>query len=63
MRIFDVGAIVYYLKAIPFEIPDFTVKKYYNKLVEINEYINKNGYLDLDMNNHRFIIKAKKSKN
>ena len=62
-RIFDVGAIVYYLKAIPFEIPDFTVKKYYNKLVEINEYINDNGYLDLDTNSHRFIIKAKKSNN
>ena len=62
-RIFDVGAIVYYLKAITFEIPDFTIKKYYNKLVEINEYINDNGYLDLHQNNHRFMIKAKKPKN
>jgi SAM-dependent methyltransferase len=61
-RIFDVGAIAFYLKAIPWDFPDFTVKKYYNKLVKINEYINDNGYLDLDMNNHRFIIKAKKSK-
>jgi len=61
-RIFDVGAIAFYLKAIPFDFPDFTVEKYYDKLVEINEYINDNGYLDLDMNNHRFIIKAKKSK-
>ncbi|MHA2034847.1 MAG: class I SAM-dependent methyltransferase [Promethearchaeota archaeon] len=60
-RIFDVGAIVYYLKAIPFDFPDFTVEKYYNKLEEINEYINNKGYLDLDMNNHRFIIKAKKA--
>ncbi|MHA1931659.1 MAG: class I SAM-dependent methyltransferase [Promethearchaeota archaeon] len=62
-RIFDVGALVYFLKAIPWEFPDFTVKKYYHKLAEINEYINDNGYLDLDMNTHRFIIKAKKSKN
>jgi len=61
-RIFDVGAIAYYLKAIPFDFPDFTVKKYYNKLVEINEIINNNGYLDLDMNTHRFLIKATKSK-
>jgi protein-L-isoaspartate O-methyltransferase len=59
-RIFDVGALVYYLKAIPFDFPDFTVKKYYKKLVEIHEIINKNGYLDLDLNNHRFLIKAKK---
>ena len=61
-RIFDVGAIAYYLKAIPFDFPDFTIKKYYNKLVEINKIINDNGYLDLDINNHRFIIKAKKPK-
>ena len=56
------GAIVFLLKAIPFDFPDFTIKKYYNKLVEINEYINDNGYLDLDMKNHRFIINAKKHK-
>ncbi len=61
-RIFDVGALVYYMKAISFDFPDFTVKKYYKKLVEINEIINDNGYLDLEMNTHRFIIKAKKSK-
>ncbi len=61
-RIFDVGAIVYYLKAIPFDFPDFSVKKYYKKLVDINKIINDNGYLDLDMNNHRFFIKVKKPK-
>ena len=61
-RTFDVGAIAYYLKTIPFDFPDFTVEKYYNKLVEINKIINDNGYLDLDMNNHRFIIKATKPK-
>lgn len=61
-RIFDVGAIAFFLKAIPWELPGFSVEKYYNKLVEINDYINDNGYLDLDTNNHRFIIKAKKPK-
>ncbi len=60
-RIFDVGAIVYYLKAISFEFPDFTVEKYYDKLVEINQHINDNGYLDLPRNNHRYFIKAKKT--
>ncbi|MFX1479329.1 MAG: class I SAM-dependent methyltransferase [Promethearchaeota archaeon] len=59
-RIYDVGAIAYYFKAVPWELPDFSVKKYYNKLVELNEYIIENGYLDLENNNHRFIIKAKK---
>ncbi|MBY9005990.1 MAG: hypothetical protein KGD63_04460 [Candidatus Lokiarchaeota archaeon] len=32
-RIFDVGAIVYFLKAIPWELPGFTVEKYYIKLL------------------------------
>lgn len=62
-RIFDIEAIAYYLKAILFDFPDFTVEKYYDKLEEINECINDNGYLDLDMNTHRFFILAKKSKN
>ena len=61
MRIFDVGAIVYYLKAISFEFPDFTVEKYYDKLVEINQHINDKGYLDLPRNNHRYLIIAKKT--
>ncbi|MFW9894335.1 MAG: class I SAM-dependent methyltransferase [Candidatus Thorarchaeota archaeon] len=60
-RIFGVGAIAFYLTAIPWELPDFSVKKYYHKLVEINEKIKEKGYIDLDMNNHRFLIKAKKS--
>ncbi|MFX1427977.1 MAG: class I SAM-dependent methyltransferase [Promethearchaeota archaeon] len=59
-RIFDIGAIVYYLKAVPWELPGFTVEKYYNKLLEIHEHINKNGFLQLDENNHRFMIKARK---
>jgi len=61
-RIFDVGAIVYYLKAIPWELSGFSVEKYYNKLLEIHSHINEMGYLELDLNNHRFIIKARKPK-
>jgi len=59
-RIYDVGAIVYYFKAIPWELPSFSVEKYYGKLVEIHNHIIKHGYLDLDGNNHRFLIRAKK---
>jgi len=61
-RIYDVGAIVFYLKAIPWELPNFTVEKYYNKLLEIHNEITNRGYLDLERNNHRFFIKAKKEK-
>ncbi|MFX1346105.1 MAG: class I SAM-dependent methyltransferase [Promethearchaeota archaeon] len=60
-RIYDVGAIVYYLKAVPWELPGFSVEKYYKKLLEIHSHINKNGYLELDSNNHRFVIKARKA--
>lgn len=60
-RIFDVGAIVYFLKAVPRELPGFSVEKYYNKLLEIHSLINERGYLELDSNNHRFIIKARKA--
>jgi SAM-dependent methyltransferase len=60
LAIYDVGAIVYYLKAIPWELPDFSVKKYRIKLEVIHEYITENGYLDLDGNNHRLFIKAMK---
>ena len=59
-RIFDVGALAYFLKAIPWELPGFTVEKYYNKLLEIHNLITNKGYLELDSNNHRFIIKARK---
>ena len=59
-RIFDVGAIVYHLKAVAWELSGFSVEKYYNKLLEIHSLINERGYLELDSNNHRFIIKATK---
>ncbi len=59
-RIYDVGAIVYYLKAVPWELPDFSVEKYRSKLVEIHTHLIKQGYLDLIGNNHRCFIKAKK---
>lgn len=59
-RIYDVGAIVYYLKAIPWELPGFSVEKYRGKLEEIHNQIIKHGYLDLDGNNHRFFIKTVK---
>ncbi len=59
-RIFDVGAIVYFFKAIPWELPDFTVEKYRDKLSDIQIMISENGFLELEENNHRFLIKAVK---
>lgn len=44
------------LKAIPWQIPDFTVEGYYEELYRIHEIILQKGYFDVRQ--HRFIIKA-----
>ncbi len=58
MRFFDVGAIVYYLKAIPWQIPDFSVEGYFDKLVEIHNHIEQHDYIDFHMD--YFLIIAEK---
>jgi SAM-dependent methyltransferase len=57
-RFYDVGAVVYYLKAVPWEVPDFSVEKYFDTLVEINHLIQREGYLDVPF--HSFFIVAQK---
>ncbi|MED1410770.1 MULTISPECIES: class I SAM-dependent methyltransferase [Bacillus] len=55
-RYYDIGAVVYYLKAIPWQIPDFTIERYNEELYRIHEMILQKGYFDVKQ--HRFIIKA-----
>ena len=55
-RIFDVGAVVFYLFAVPWEVPDFSVEKYKDKLYELHKLIEKNGYIEYPA--HRFFILA-----
>ncbi|QVK17795.1 methyltransferase domain-containing protein [Mycoplasmatota bacterium] len=57
-RFYDIGAIIYYLKAIPWQIPDFSIAKYRNHLIKIHNMIKETGYLDITC--HRFFIIAKK---
>lgn len=57
-RFYDLGAIVYYLKVISWQIPDFTVEKYYPRLEALYHLIQEKGYVDLTK--HRFLIIAKK---
>jgi hypothetical protein len=57
-RCFDIGAIVYYLKAIPWQIPEFSVDKYENNLWEMHQEILKEGYIDLT--SHRMLIVSEK---
>jgi SAM-dependent methyltransferase len=54
----DIGAIVFHLKVIQWQITDFSVEKYYDKLVKIHNMIQETG--SLKIKSHRFLIVAKK---
>lgn len=53
-RFYDVGALAYYLKVIPWQIPDFSVEKYKDGLRKIHDVILEKGYIDVTC--HRFFI-------
>lgn len=56
-RLFDVGALVYYLKIVPWAIPDFNWEEHLDQLISIHNFISDQGYIDL--NTPRFLIHAK----
>jgi SAM-dependent methyltransferase len=58
MVFYDVGAIVYLLKAIPWQVPDFTIEKYYDRLVTIHNHIQTTG--QFIASKHRYYIEARK---
>jgi SAM-dependent methyltransferase len=53
----DVGALVYHLKAIPWQVPDFDVDKYEPALRKLDEQIRASG--PFVVRNHRFLIRAR----
>ena len=55
----DIGALVFHLKIISWQIADFSIEKYYDKLVEIHNMIQEQGFLKIK--SHRFLIVARKS--
>lgn len=57
-RFYDVGAIVYYLKYIEWQIPKFTIQRYYEPLKKIHQEIIAKGYIEIK--SHRFIVEATK---
>lgn len=59
-RFYDIGSIVYYLKCIPWQVEDFTVEKYINRLFLLDDHIKTKGHKDFIL--HRFITIARKSK-
>jgi SAM-dependent methyltransferase len=55
-RFYDIGALVYYLKAIPWQVPDFTIDRYYDALFTIHNTIQTKGYFEVKTN--RFLLLA-----
>lgn len=60
LKFFDVGAIVYFVNIIKWEFPNFSVKRCFNQLCELEEELEENGYIE--SLEHRFIIVAKNTK-
>ncbi len=57
-HISDIGAVVFYLKAVPWQVPDFSIEKYRERLLEIHRMIEQDGYLPIKC--HRFLIVTRK---
>jgi D-alanyl-D-alanine carboxypeptidase len=54
----DVGALVYFLKAVPWIVDDFCVEKYITALEKLQKRIEKTG--KLEFNAGKFLLLAKK---
>jgi SAM-dependent methyltransferase len=54
----DIGAVVYYLKAAPWQVPDFTVERYHDRLAALHERIEAEG--SLRVSGHLFYLEAVK---
>jgi len=55
-RFYDIGALAFYLKAIPWQVPNFDVEPCIEELHNIHGIIKSKGFFDAKQ--HRFIIKA-----
>ncbi len=54
----DIGAVIYYLKAVPWQIPDFSVEAYRSQLISLHERIETEGGLRVP--GHLFYVEATK---
>jgi SAM-dependent methyltransferase len=57
-RFYDVGALVFYLRAISWQMAGFSVEAYRGKLFEIHLLIESQGWLETS--EHRFLMEAEK---
>ncbi|WP_322903149.1 class I SAM-dependent methyltransferase [Paenibacillus campi] len=57
-RFYDIGALIYYLKAIEWQIPGFVPAHYMEQLYAIHLHIESHGYFDVKQN--RFLLIAER---
>ncbi len=57
-RFTDVGAAVYYLKAISWQMPDFSVERYFDRLRDLEGRLRSEG--SIAVRSHRFLLYATK---
>ena len=55
---YDIGALVFYAKIIEWEFPGFSVEKCFDRLIELQLELEKNGYIETL--EHRYFLVAKK---
>ncbi len=58
IRFYDVGAFVWFARVLPWEFPDFSVDRCFDRLLEVQKIIDQTGVLEGTA--HRYMIVAKK---
>jgi SAM-dependent methyltransferase len=56
-RFYDIGAVVYYLNAVPWQIEDFSLDLYRDRLLDLHHHIQAHGYVDIA--GSRFVVVAR----
>ncbi|MFF5083688.1 hypothetical protein ACFY36_42125 [Actinoplanes sp. NPDC000266] len=59
LTFFDVGALVYQLRAVAWQVPDFTVERYEEGLRGIDRRIRAHG--EFRVRAHRFLLRVERS--
>ncbi|MFN3230917.1 MAG: class I SAM-dependent methyltransferase [Alphaproteobacteria bacterium] len=59
IRFVDAGAVVYYLKAVPWEVPEFTIRQNAEALIQLHEFSRDRGYA-IDATYHAYLLIARK---
>jgi hypothetical protein len=57
-RFMDIGAIVFYLKTVTWQVPDFDIERYALPLNQLHNQIESLGHLEIEA--HRFLIEARR---